>query len=56
MKTPFKVKQRIKRGMLRGTVLAVLKAQGLTEYVARMDNGVYVRGTTHQFQPVRVAR
>lgn len=51
----FKVNQRIKRGVLRGTVLEVLKAQGFTQYIARMDNGAKVMGTGYQFQPVKRA-
>jgi len=58
MKYTFKAGQRIKRGMLRGTVLEVLKAHKFvkpTEYIARMDNGAFVTGTGYQFQPVRKA-
>lgn len=49
----FKVNQRIKRGLLRGTVLEVLKAHGFTQYIARMDNGAKVIGTGYQFVPVK---
>lgn len=52
----FKLKQRVKRGMLRGTVTNVLKAHGFTEYTVRMDNGAHVKGSRHQFKPARVAR
>lgn len=52
MRYTFKVNQRIKRGMLRGTVQEILKAHGLTQYIARMDNGAKVMGTGYQFQPV----
>jgi len=55
MKYTFKAGQRVKRGMLRGTVQEVLKANGLTQYIAHMDNGARVIGTRYQFQPVRVA-
>ena len=56
MRHTFKVNQRIKRGVLRGTVLEVLKAQGFTQYIARMDNGAFVKGTGYQFQPVKRAQ
>ena len=53
----FKVHQRIKRGVLRGTVLEVLKAQGFTtQYEVRMDNGAFVKGTGYQFVPVKRAQ
>ncbi len=51
----FKRSQRVKRGMMRGTVLEILKASGLTQYVVRMDNGAFVKGTAYQFQPVKRA-
>lgn len=58
MKKAFKVGQRVKHGVVRGTVLRVLKAHGFgTTYIAHMDNGAMVSGSKHQFEPVkRVSR
>lgn len=56
MRKVFKVNQRIKRGLVRGTVLEILKAQGLTQYIVKLDNGAKVLGTRHQFEPVRRAQ
>ena len=52
MKT-FKVGQRIKRGLLRGTVLQIVQLAGVKNYTAKMDNGAHVKGTVRQFEPVR---
>lgn len=52
MKT-FKVGQRVKRGLLRGTVLKIVTLTGVKNYSIRMDNGVFVKGSVRQFEPVR---
>lgn len=49
----FKVGQRIKRGLLRGTVTAILVDNGMKHYFVKLDNGVFAKGTIHQFQPVK---
>jgi len=57
MKYTFKQGQRVKRGILRGTIVEVLSAtlKYKTAYVVRMDNGAMCYGTKHQFMPVRRA-
>ena len=49
MRHTFKRSQRVKRGTLRGTVLGILMAEGFamkpTQYIVRMDNGAFVKGT-----------
>ena len=65
MRHTFKTGQRIKRGVLRGTVLEVLKARGFTgraarrsadcisQYIILLDNGAKVMGTGYQFVPAK---